>query len=132
MWVWDKGAWVLPSLPGPALSLRRHCSYTVRLGQEPSLRSTFPRVGGAREGSPITTEHGWPWAALGDLGWGLFPQALALLALQIMLIPRVGGRAQMVISQPPAPQQPGVYFWIWGVFGFVFEIPVQKEFVFIA
>lgn len=38
----------------------------------------------------------------------------------------------MAIAQSPAPRQPDVYFWIWGVLGFVSEIPVQQEFIFIA
>lgn len=56
--------------------LLRHSSYAVMLGQEPSLKSTFPRSGGARAGSPITIKHCWPWAALGGspdfqkLCWG--------------------------------------------------------------
>lgn len=59
----DKEAWVSSSLLAPA-PLLRHSSYAVMLGHEPSLRSTFPRAGGARKGSPITKKHCWPWAAL--------------------------------------------------------------------
>lgn len=89
--VWDKGAWALPSLPGPAPSLLRHSSYAVVLGQEPSWKCTFSRAGGAREGSPITINtagSGLLWVALLipetvlGVGWGwgrgLFPQDLVL------------------------------------------------------
>lgn len=89
LYLWDKGAWVPSSLSAPAPSLLRHSSYAVMLGQEPRLRSTFPRAGGARKGSPITIKHHWPWAALDGSHdsrncWGaglsitLFPQAPVL------------------------------------------------------
>lgn len=133
-----------PSFSASAPRLLRHSSYAVMLGQEPSLRSTFPRAGGAREASPITIKHCWPWAALGGsldsrncagrLGSAshCFHRPYFCQVLQDHVHPQRWQRAQMAIAQSPAPRQPDVYFWIWGVLGFVSEIPVQQEFVFIA
>lgn len=95
--------------------LLRHSSYAVMLGQEPSLKSTFPRSGGARAGSPITIKHCWPWAALGGspdfqktmLGPGLkitlFPQSPgSVRPFRFMLISGLGeGHRWPTHSHPP-------------------------------
>lgn len=133
-----QGAWVLPSLPAP--SLLSHSSYAAMIGQEPSLKCTFPRAAGAREGSPITINTAGPgllWVALlipeTVLGWegGLSPQALVLTGPSGSCSSPGFGEGHRRSSQPPAPQQPESIFGSREC-GFVFEIPVQQEFVFIA
>lgn len=126
-----------PSLPAPAPRFRRHSSYAVVLGQEPNLKSTFARVGGAGEGSPITIKHccsGLLWVALLVPETGL---GVGDCFHRPWLSDPPGSRSSPGLGEghrrsPHSPKAASSLFLDLGSVWFGFEIPVQQKFVFIA